>query len=431
MRNAFLIKKGEKVFFDLPDSWDLLTFALPKDTSPAGDIRARARQALDHPVGRPPLREYVSPSDRIAVLIEDLTRSSPKAIILRAVLEALEDAGIPDAAIVNIIASGTHRGLTDQELESCFGADLVARYRFVNHDCQAPDLVPVARLSTGARVKIHRLVHEANFRIGIGSIFPHPMNGFGGGGKILFPGVSDLHSIREHHFQHTFEQGAGLGRVQGNPFYEQVTEMARQAGLDFIVNTVLDQRDDAYDIVAGDPVEAHLSGIAISRGILCTEFRGKADVTLITSFPYSEGPQIVKPLAPAAMATREGGCIILIADLSGGLPEAFVESFNLFHKTHGHDLLKGVLDHFRQNRLIMEGGAIDFNMAMAMTLAVQHRFRTILVSEDISRDQGEKMGFAYATDLNEAFELASAISPRPTVHIIPSGGVILPVIQPL
>jgi len=431
MHKTFLIKKGEKVFFDLPDSWDLLTFAFPKDASPAGDIRARARQALDHPVGRPALSECVSPSDTIGVLIEDLTRSSPKAIILRAVLEALEDAGVPDSAIVNVMALGTHRGLTRQELESCFGADLMARYRFVNHDCHAPDLVAIGRLPGGREVKINRLVHEASFKIGIGSIFPHPMNGFGGGGKILFPGAADLCSIQEHHFRHTFEQGTGLGRIQGNPFYEQVTDMARQAGLDFIVNTVLDQRDDAYDVVAGDPVKAHLSGIAISRRILSQEFRGKADVTLITSFPYCEGPQIVKPLAPAAMVTREGGCIILAGDLVGGLPEAFVGSFNLFHKTHGHDLLQGVLEHFQQNRLIMEGGAIDFNMALAMTLAVQHRFRTILVSEDISRDQGEKMGFAYARDINEAFELASAIGPRPTVHIIPSGGVILPVIKPL
>jgi len=88
-----------------------------------------------------------------------------------------------------------------------------------------------------------------------------------------------------------------------------------------------------------------------------------------------------------------------------------------------------VLDHFRQNRLIMEGGAIDFNMALAMTLAVQHRFRTILVSDDIPRDQGEKMGFIVASDLTKALDLGGAICPRPDVHVIPSGGVILPLVN--
>lgn len=429
MPETFLIKKGEKVFFDLPDEWDLLTFAPPRDSSPARDIRDAARNALDRPVGRPPLRECLSPSDSVAVIIEDMTRSSPKGIILRAVLEELDKAGVPDANIVIVIALGTHRGLTSEELDACFGADLTARHRFVNHDCHAPDLIPVAKLPTGKEVKINRLVHQARFTIGIGSIFPHPMNGFGGGGKILFPGVADFDSIREHHFRYTFEQGAELGRIHGNFFYEQVTSIARQAGLDFIANTVLDQRDEAYDVVCGDPVEAHLSGIEISRGILSQEFRGKADLTLITSFPYSEGPQIVKPLSPASMTTREGGCIILCADLEGGFPEPFVASFERFHREHGDDLLKGVLDHFQQNLLIMEGGAIDFNMALAMTLAVQHRFRTILVSDDIPRDQGEKMGFAYAQDLTQAFELAETFCPGPSVHIIPSGGVILPALE--
>ncbi len=430
MEKAFIVKRGQKVFFDLPAGWNLLTFADLKDKGQAADVYALAVEALRHPVGSPLLRERLSPSDTVAILIEDLTRASPKGIILRAVLKELQDARIPDARIVIVIALGTHRGLAPEEMEAAFGADLLARYSIINHDCLAPDLVPVGRLPTGRIVKINRAVHEARFKIGIGSIFPHPMNGFGGGGKILFPGVADFDSIREHHFQYTFHEGTGLGQIEGNPFYEQISGIATEAGLDFIVNTILDQKDEAYDLVCGDTVHAHLAGIKKSRGIISQEFPEKADLTVITSFPYSEGPQIVKPLAPAAMVTREGGCIILCADLAGDLPGPFVESFERFHREHGHDLLGGVLDHFRDNRLIMEAGAIDFNMALAMTLAIQHRFKTILVSEDISRDEGEKMGFAYARDMEEAFELGNAICPRPNVHIIPSGGVILPVFRP-
>jgi nickel-dependent lactate racemase len=127
------------------------------------------------------------------------------------------------------------------------------------------------------------------------------------------------------------------------------------------------------------------------------------------------------------MVTKEGGCIILAADCEGNLPDAFIESFERFHSRYGDNLLGGVLDHFENNRLIMEEGAIDFNMALAMTLAIQHRFKIILVSKDITREVGEKMGFIYAEDLQEAFDLSATISPpNPEVHIIPSGGVILP-----
>ncbi|MFH1954876.1 MAG: nickel-dependent lactate racemase [Pseudomonadota bacterium] len=429
MDTPFIIHRGQRQFFNIPSAWNLLTFASLDDQPQPKDVSGLTRKALSAATGSSPLNERLSPSDTVAILIEDLTRASPKGIILKAVLEELEKACISRNNITIVIALGTHRGLTPEELEVTFGRDLVTRYTFINHDCHSPDLIPSGRLTTGRAVKINRAVHEARFRIGIGSIFPHPMNGFGGGGKILFPGVADFDSILEHHFQFTFHEGAGLGKIEGNLFYEQVCAIATAARLDFIINSILDQKDHVNDLVCGDPVHAHLAGIEKSKRIISREFQRKADLTVITSFPYTEGPQIVKPLAPASMVTKEGGCIILCADLTGDLPDAFVESFDRFHAEYGDDLLGGVLDHFKKNRLIMKGGAIDFNMALGMTLAIQHRFRIILVSQEIPKEKVEKMGFMYARDLQEAFDLVNAICPRPDVHIIPSGGVILPVLR--
>jgi nickel-dependent lactate racemase len=198
-----------------------------------------------------------------------------------------------------IPALGTHRALSPEELAAVYGEEAVRDYTFINHDCHAKDLAPVGRLKTGTVVKINRTVHEATFRIGIGSVFPHPMNGFGGGGKILFPGVSDFDSILEHHLKHSLRAGSELGQLEGNPFYEEVRNLAQAGGLNFIINSVLDHNDGLYGLVCGDPVEAHLAGIAISRGIISRRFQKKADLTVISSFPYTEGPQIVKPLAPA------------------------------------------------------------------------------------------------------------------------------------
>ena len=130
------------------------------------------------------------------------------------------------------------------------------------------------------------------------------------------------------------------------------------------------------------------------------------------------------------MVTKEGGCIILAADCEGNLPEAFVKSFEEFHVRYGHNLLGAVLEHFKNNRLIMEGGAIDLNMALGMTLAIQHKFKIILVSKDIPRETGEKMGFLYADNLEQAIDISGTICPiNPAVHIIPSGGVILPSLE--
>jgi nickel-dependent lactate racemase len=346
--------------------------------------------------------------------------------MLEVLLEQLRESGVPETRTVIVLALGTHRGLTGPEIEETFGPELTAGYAFINHDCLAADLVPAGRLKNGFPVKINRRVMEADFRIGLGSIFPHPMNGFGGGGKILFPGVADFASIKEHHFRYTFQEGTSLGRLDGNPFHEEVCALARSAPLHFIVNGILDQNEALAGVVAGDPVEAHRAGAGICRALTGRVFSPKADITITSSFPYREGPQIIKPLIPAALVTRAGGSIILAADCSGHLPEPFIASFEKFRKRYGPDLFGGVRAHFAERKLIMEGGAVDYNMALAFTLAVQHDFQIILVSGDIPRQTGERMGFRYAENLEEAFGFCRGYGTRPEVHVIPSGGVILP-----
>jgi nickel-dependent lactate racemase len=429
MKNLFLYYQNRKTPLPVPPAWKILSFADFGDSPGVNNIRERTQTVLQNPIGERPLSELVTEKDRVAVLIEDLTRPSPKKIILEAVLELLEQKRIASRQIVIVFSLGTHRGLDREEIEGAFGRELVGRYEFVNHDCRAADLVSAGRLKTGQPVRINRRVMEATFRIGVGSIFPHPMNGFGGGGKILFPGVADLEAITDHHFHYTFQSGTGLGKLDGNPFYEEVCALARSVPLHFVVNGVLDQRDVLADLVAGDPIEAHRAGVRICRTLTTKRFSKRADLTVTTSFPYKEGPQIVKPLVPASLVTKPGGCILLAADCSGNLPEPFIASFERFRSRHEGDLFGGVLAHFLDRRLIMEGGAVDYNMALAFALAAQHHFTIILVSRDIPRRTAERMGYIFAEDLEQAMALSARSCPSPEVHVIPSGGVILPEIE--
>ena len=208
--------------FELPASWQLSTLARFDDHQMQPDITALCAAVLDNPIGTRPLRDSVSSNHTVAILVEDLTRTSPKKIILQCLLASLKQMGVGSDHIRIVMALGTHRGLSEEELSTAFGPDIVRDYTFINHDCNAKDLVAIGRLSSGTEVKINRIVYEADFRIGIGSIFPHPMNGFGGGGKILFPGVADYTSIFEHHLRHSFRDRAVLGMLEGNAFYAEV-----------------------------------------------------------------------------------------------------------------------------------------------------------------------------------------------------------------
>jgi nickel-dependent lactate racemase len=429
MEEVFIRYRNKKIPFEVPRTWKLLTFAAFEDRQEEKNVEALTKRVLKAPVQSAPLKDRLSPSDKVAILIEDQTRSSPKKFILKALLEELDEARIPMESISITVALGTHRELSPGELEAVYGEGAVRGYSFFNHSCYAPDLVAVAKLKTGTPVKINRRVQEATFKIGIGSIFPHPMNGFGGGGKILFPGVADFDAILEHHLKYSFRGGSELGNLKGNPFYEEVCAVARAAGLDFIINSVLDHNDRLYELVCGDPIEAHLAGISICKGIISRKFQKRADVTIITSFPYTEGPQIMKPLAPASLITKKGGAVILVADCTVPLPDAYLEACERFRGKYAENLGEGVLGLFANNRRIIEEGSPELNMSLAQALLAEDKFKVILVSEDIPRDTAERLGFAFAEDLNQAFAMAGTFFSSPEVHIVPSGGVILPVFQ--
>ncbi len=413
----------------LPADWQLLTLAdFPESPKPI-DAYALALEALRTPHGTATLDSLLAPHNTVCILIEDLTRTSPKKIILGAVLDLLRQKGIPVANISIVIALGTHRPLSRLELAVAFGEETVATYTFVNHDCLAADLAPIGRLTSGTIVKINKLAIEADFRIGIGSIFPHPLNGFGGGGKILFPGIADFNSIFEHHLRHSFRGHSALGHLEGNEFHDEVTALALAGRLNFIVNSVLNHNDQLHQVVAGDPILAHRAGAAICRNITSRHFQAQADITIISAFPYSQGPQIMKPLAPATIITRPGGTIILYADCSSPLPESYFSACQIFRSQHGADLRRAVLDCFADNRPIMASAPPELNMSMAQAMLAQNDFNIILVTDDIGPSQVSRLGFKHAANMHNGLLLAAKDHAKPTVNIVPAGGVILPVIN--
>ena len=427
--NTFLRSLSGYVPVSLPADWQLLTLADFPESHTASDARSLALQALQAPYGTSPLNILLTSQSKVCILIEDLTRTSPKKILLEVVLDILRQKGISSANISIVIALGTHRPLSGRQLSETFGQEIVNEYAFFNHDCHGADLRPIGHLAGGTEVRINKLAYNADFRIGIGSIFPHPLNGFGGGGKILFPGIADFHSIFAHHLRHSFRGGSVLGALTGNEFHDEVCAMARAGQLDFIVNSVLNHNDHLHQVVAGDPILAHRAGAAICGNITSRHFHAQADISIISAFPYSEGPQIMKPLAPASIITKPGGTIILYADCSSPLPESYFAACGSFRSQNEGNLRRAVLDHFADNRPIMEGAPPELNMSMAQAMLAQNDFNIILVTNDIAPGQVDRLGFTHAASLQHGVLLAAEHHAKPTVNIVPAGGVILPVIN--
>lgn len=413
----------------LPPGWRLSTLADFPESTESKDALTLSEASLRQPFGTRPLENLVKPSDRICILIEDLTRTSPKHLLLKAVLDLFARGGIPRDHITILIALGTHQPLTDFQLRDTFGSATVDRYAFVNHDCNGDDLVTIGQLSSGTPVKINKLAARADFRLGIGSIFPHPLNGFGGGGKILFPGIADALSIFEHHLRYAFRDQSALGILHGNAFRDEIERLAKAGRLDFIVNSVLDNSDRLYHVVAGDPSAVHLAGTALCRQITSRRFTEPSEVTIISAFPYNQGPQIMKPLAPASMITKPGGTIILLADCRTPLSEEYLVACEAFRSSHASGLRQAVFEHFATNTPIMANAPPELNMSMAQTMLAQNDFRIILVTEGMTPRQISRLGFTPAGNVEEAIAIAARQHHNPTVNIVPAGGVILPIVE--
>jgi len=430
MRKYSLVTNTGKVFFRIPKGWQVLKNAELAPEPVTKTIDDMVSEAIDRPVGTRPLRDIIRSDSKIVIVVDDIARPTPKKALLTFLISRLREWGVSKDRVDILLATGTHRPMTTDEIRGTFGQDLVREVRFTNHDCRSPELISVGMLKSAGEVKINPLVVQADVRIGIGSLVPHPFNGFGGGAKIIFPGVANYEAIRNHHCALMIAAGASLAQVEHNPFLEEICQAGRLAKLDFVINALYNANEEVKEVIAGDFGEVHAAGARMTLSELGVRFERPADVTITSAFPYSEGPQLMKPLGPATTVTREGGVVILYAaSIEGGrFAEPFLGAFDIaFAKSQGNPK-QLVQDSCRLGIPIIEGAAMDFNGALNITLLYLSKVRVILVSQDANAEQAKRLGFGYEMRLEDAILTVSKNVPNATVNILPSGGLVIPVI---
>lgn len=430
MEGYFVLGKSGKIGFQLPKSWKVLKDALPGPEKTQKSVYEMVDESLRSPVGTPPLKSLVKSSDHVAVIVDDFARPTPKAAMLRSLIDHLRSGGMKNEQIDVVFGVGTHRPLTEAEVAKALGQSLFGRIRYLNHNAWAEDLVPIGKLKSAGEVKINPIVAKADFRISVGSIIPHPMNGFGGGAKLIMPGVANFEAIRNHHNALMIAPGAYIGNLEGNPFYEEICRAGELAQLDFVINAVYNSQEEVKAVVAGDFRKAHEAGAEMSFKEIAIRFDELSDVTIVSTFPLDEGPQIIKPLGPATMVTKPGGTVILVASIKGGrLPDVLLKAFDSAGKIAKGDSKSLVLKCLREGTLIVPNAPMDFNCALDLTLLYLSRVGVTMVSPDNDSDQARRLGFNFATSVDEAVHEVSKHLPNAAVNILPAGGLIVPITE--
>ncbi len=296
------------------------------------DPMARVLEAMANPIGSGTIAEEIARRNatEAVIVVNDVTRPTPNHLMLPPILQQVEAAGIPRDRITLVVATGIHRGDTPEEMADTLGADIVANYRVVNHDCDdESNLVYVGTLVHGTEFYVNKLVYEAEMVITTGVLGPHYFAGFSGGRKSIFPGVSGRVSIEHNHSLMT-HPNAGVAALEGNPVSEEMVDAGRKVDVGFIVNVVTDASGKVCDVVAGDMEKAWLRGVELCREIAVTPIDRLYDVAIASAGGYPKDINVYqaqKGLDNAARAVRPGGTIVLVADCSEGFGEPTFEEW--------------------------------------------------------------------------------------------------------
>ncbi|MGD8397728.1 MAG: nickel-dependent lactate racemase [Anaerolineae bacterium] len=245
--------RGE-LTFGLPAGWQG-TVVESETAPPIDDVPAAIATALSEPTNSPPVRELAGPGDKVCIVFTDITRASPDYLLVPPLLAELEMAGVRDEDITLLCGIGLHRPSTHEEKVAKLGGDVVERYRVVDNEPLNPDaLVDLGTTGSGIPLSVNKIAYEADLLIATGIVEPHQYAGYSGGRKTLSVGAAGEAMIAYTHGPQMLDHpGTRLGRIEGNPFHEAITEAARRAGLRFIVNVVQDDQKRVAYVGAGEP----------------------------------------------------------------------------------------------------------------------------------------------------------------------------------
>jgi nickel-dependent lactate racemase len=317
----------ERLPVELPD--DRCTVVEPEYVPGLADPGATLRRALAAPTAGPPLRDVVRPGQTVAISVCDSTRPQPREAMLRAIADDL--AGIVrDEDVTVLIATGTHRPTTDDELVELLGPEAVERFRVLDHDARDPsEHVDLGVLGDGVPVALMRAWVEADVRITTGFVEPHFFAGFSGGPKMVAPGLAALETtLTLHDARRIGDPRAVWGITEGNPIHDDVRAIAAATGVHFALDVLINSRKEITHVFAGELFAEHRAACETARRLAMRPLAAPYDVVLTTNAGYPLDRnlyQAVKGMSAAALVAREGGTIVCAAECRDGVPGPYAE----------------------------------------------------------------------------------------------------------
>ena len=348
------------------------------------DPAAAARDALESPLGFPPLADGVVPGDKLAIAIDP---SVPEAAnILRGAIAAAEAAGIEPAA-VSVVCSDEQFG---RALREELHEELGEATRVVVHDPDDPlNLAFICRNEKNRRLLINRTLFEADIVIPIGCA---RLAGVVGSGVFdsLFPQMSDAETISR---LSTPSQRSSADRLAKSQ--RKADEVGWQLGVSLVLQVVPGAGGTVAAVVAGDPESVAERTQQLCQQLWSIRVSQRANLVIAG---VAGGPQeqtwenIGRALAAAEPLVADEGAVAICSDLDTG-------------PAHSLGQLVGNPDFAGVERNVRNDHSAESWTAWQLSRALQRG--SVYFLSQLDADDVEELGLAPVESLEELARLAS------------------------
>lgn len=388
------------------------------------DIKQGVLDAVYNPIGGEALDKLVSPGQTVTFVCNDPTRVANSFDFMPVLVNELNRLGIPDENMQIVFSLGTHRLMTEEEMAEAVGAEVASRIKMYNSDSRKPeDFEYFGATERFTPVLINKRLNHSDLVILTGTIVHHYFSGYGGGRKAVLPGCAAMETVRNNH-SFMLDSAAGLGRMEGNPVYEDQMEgvaLWAKGRKVLLFNAVLDARHRFLKMFAGDYIEAHKKACRFVDEVYGVEIPRKADVVIASCGGYPKDInvyQMQKTMDNAVLAVREGGVVILLAECEEGSGSQVLEDTCRRLKTP--DAIEAEL----RKRFV-----IGANKAYAVTRLMKKAHFILVTSLD--KQLAKDMLFTAAVDtVEEALEKAKEYVGENAEYILmPTGSLTVPLLK--
>ena len=307
-------RRERDVSLDLPEGWRATVF--PMRGAPALS-KASVRGAFARAVGSEPISRAAQGARSAAILVDDFRRPTPAEQLCHAVIDQLEAAGLERDTLTVVLGNGAHRIMTQRETRRRLGAAWDRVGKVISHDAFSDDMNYLGLTSNGTPVLVNAEAARADFSVSISTVYPHGHSAWGGGAKMVLPGICHVSTSYCHHTRIKAGTWAGApGRCRSRM---DIEEAAALFGLDVSVCAVINARRELCGLRVGDPGKAHRRAVKIARQVYDTDMRGaEADLVIANAYPFDGDPtQLSKAELPAR---RLGVPVIIVADFADPSP---------------------------------------------------------------------------------------------------------------